>query len=70
MITAGELRYVRDIINDLAAIADPSEFLEEEVDEAIRILDSLLDYDSGLICDVVTEINNIEYIEQGTIQDE
>lgn len=68
MITAGELRYVRDIINDLAAIADPSEFLEEEVDEAIRILDSLLDYDSGLICDVVTEINNIEYIEQGTIE--
>lgn len=60
MITAGEIQYVRDILKDLAAIADPSEYLEEEVDEAIRILDSLTAHDSGMICDVVTELEHIQ----------
>lgn len=59
MITAGELRFVRDVIYDLAAIVDPSEILEEDVAEAYRILDSLEQYDSGLICDVVHELDLI-----------
>lgn len=67
MITAGELRFVRDILEELCAIADPSEYLEEDIQEAIRILNSLETYDSGMICEVITEINNIE---QGTIQNE
>ena len=41
MITNSEKDYVRDILYDLKALADPSEFLQEEVDEAMKILDNL-----------------------------
>jgi hypothetical protein len=41
MITKGELEYVIDIFEELKVLADPSEFLEEEAEEAINILRSL-----------------------------
>lgn len=59
MITAGELRFVRDVLYDLSALADPSEYLEEDVQEAYRILDSLVMYDSGFVCEVIDEVNRL-----------
>ena len=41
MITPSERTFVRDIIQDLMALADPSEYLQEEVNQAFEILDSL-----------------------------
>ena len=41
MITATETEYIRDIVYDLAALADPSEFLQEEVEAVYEILDNL-----------------------------
>ena len=41
MITKGELHYVIEILEELMALADPSEYLEEEAAEAINILRSL-----------------------------
>jgi hypothetical protein len=40
MLSQAEIRYVMDIISELAAIADPSEFLEEEVQQAIDLLEN------------------------------
>lgn len=38
MISAEEIRYIIDIIEELIALADPSEYLEEEVNHALTIL--------------------------------
>jgi len=40
-MTESEKRFVRDILYDLQAIADPSEYLQEEVSQALEILDTL-----------------------------
>lgn len=59
-MTSGELSFVKEVLVDLAAIADPSEYLKEEVDQAVQILDSLTNHDAGLICEVVQEIHDQE----------
>ncbi len=41
IMTESEKRFVRDILYDLSAIADPSEYLQEEVSQAFEILDKL-----------------------------
>lgn len=40
MITSTEIQFISDVLSDLAAIADPSEYLENEVEEALLILKS------------------------------
>ncbi len=41
VLTQSERNFIADIIKDLAALADPSEYLGEEVDQAIEILELL-----------------------------
>lgn len=41
MITASEKGFIRDILYDLSALAEPSEYLQEEVNQAFEILDNL-----------------------------
>ena len=41
MITNSEVEYIRDILYSLEALADPSEYLQEEVKQAFEILDNL-----------------------------
>lgn len=41
MISSQEIQFIADIIRDLKALADPSEYLESEVHEALRLLGSL-----------------------------
>ena len=59
-MTAGELSYVKDVLLDLVAIADPSEYLKGEVHDAIQILDSLQNYSADLVCEVIEEIDRQE----------
>jgi len=48
MITQTNIRYIKDVVGDLRALADPSEYLEGEVDEVMRLLDELetVDFDT------------------------
>ena len=41
MISSQEIQFISDIIRDLQALAEPSEYLESEVHEALRLLGSL-----------------------------
>jgi len=41
IITKSERNFVRDILYDLSALTDPSEYLQEEISQAFEILDKL-----------------------------
>lgn len=56
-MTLLELEYVIDIFEEMRALADPSEYLEEEAEEAINILRSL-------------NLKEIDMTEENTTQEE
>jgi len=58
MITAGEVYFIKEVIRDLCALADPSEYYEGEVDEALNLLDKLLSHDTQQISDIINYMNN------------
>lgn len=60
MITAGEVQFVKEIIYELTSLADPSEFFEEEVQQAYDILDKLTSYDTELLLSLYTNHINKE----------
>ena len=50
MLTALEVQHIKDVISDLSAIADPSEFTLGEAEEALELLSKLepIDCELGL----------------------
>jgi len=60
MITAGEVQFVRELIYDLSALADPSDYVEKEINEACNILDKLDSYDTQLLIQLYTQLQEIQ----------
>lgn len=50
MLTSLEITFIRDIIKDLTALVEPSEYTKEEVDQALELLNKLqpIDCEKGL----------------------
>jgi hypothetical protein len=57
MITAGEVLFVKEVLMELASIADPNEYYEGEVQEALHLLDKLMDYDTEQVMQIADQIN-------------
>lgn len=57
MITQGEINFVKELIVELATMADPSEYYEGEVEEAVELLDKLASYDLEHVMKVVESMN-------------
>lgn len=57
MITAGEVLFIRETLIEVAALADPSEYYEGEVAEAINLLDKLVSYNTEQIVQIADHIN-------------
>ena len=55
-ISKGEVQFVIDIIGDLTALSDPSEYLQDEVEEALEILKKLPSIDLESYINYETEI--------------
>lgn len=61
MITAGEVQFIQDILEELRALADPSEYYCSEVDDAIELLQKLKGYDTQKVVEYFsTQIDNKE----------
>ena len=56
MITPSEVNYVIDILTELVALTDPSEFLQEEVDQATELLESLKQYDTTEVVETIAAL--------------
>lgn len=59
MITNGELSFIREVFNDLVAIADPNEYFEGEVKEALDLLDQLSQYDMEQFINIYNQLQEI-----------
>lgn len=58
MLTATEVDFIKDVIEQLSSIADPSEYTDREVEEAIEILDKLKPYSTEDFIGFTKAINN------------
>jgi hypothetical protein len=58
MITQGEIFFIKELIVELSALADPSEYIEGEVQEAIDLLDKLSRYNLEQVMQMVEVFNN------------
>lgn len=41
MLTATEVNFIKEVLEQLSLVADPSEYTEREVEEALEILNSI-----------------------------
>lgn len=57
MITAGEVYFIREVLTEVASIADPSEYYEGEVAEAINLLNKLMSYNTEQILQIADNMN-------------
>lgn len=58
MATESEVNFIKDLLVELRSLADePSEFLAEEVDQAIEILDTLQQYNTSAVLTLMENIN-------------
>lgn len=55
LITLEEIRIIRELLLELSSIVDQEECFEDEVDEALDILESLKKYDSDLFFQFITD---------------
>ena len=60
MITESEVMFVREIIQELSAISDHSDYLGGEIQEAYTILDKLLGYDLQQFINIYSQIKELE----------
>ncbi len=58
MITQGEIFFIKELIVELSALADPSEYIEGEVQEAIDLLNKLSRYNLEQVMQMVEVFNN------------
>ena len=70
MISPSEVSFIQDLLVELRSLTDePSDYLAEEVDQAIDILDSLKKYDTSEILTLIetttmNETEMMDYAEQ------
>ena len=57
MLTATEVLHIKNVIQDLLAIADPSEYTEQDVHHAIELLDKIKPLDTE---EVLMGLNELE----------
>lgn len=57
MITQGEINFVKELIMELVTLADPSEYTEGEVQEAIDLLDKLSTHNLEQVMMIVHSMN-------------
>jgi hypothetical protein len=60
MITSGEVSFVKELIYELASIADPSEYIEGEVKDAYTILDKLQQYDTEKLMFIYQQLQSLQ----------
>lgn len=60
MITAGEVQFVKELIYELSALADPSEYIEREVQDAYTILAKLTEYNFEQTVNIYTQLKELE----------
>ena len=60
MITESEVHFVKEVMQELAALADPSEFLGEEITEAYTILDKILGYDLSQVINIYSQLERLK----------
>lgn len=59
MITAGEIQFIQDLLEELRTLADPSEYYDGEVEDAVELLQKLKEYDTQKVVDYfATQIDN------------
>ena len=67
MITESEVGFIKDLLVELRSLADePSDYLADEVDQAIEILGSLHLYDTQQVVDIIegnTSMNDLELMD-------
>ena len=59
MITESEVHFVKEVMQELAALADPSEFLGDEIAEAYTILDKILGYDLSQVINIYSQLQEL-----------
>lgn len=52
MLTAMEIQHIKNVLTDLSALADPSEYTQQEVWEAIDLLDKIKPIDCMVGLDI------------------
>ena len=62
MLTAGEVLHIKTVIQDLLAIADPSEYTEQDVHHAIDLLDKIRPLDTEEVLQGLSDLE--DFIEE------
>lgn len=57
MLTANEVQFLKNVFQDLLAIADPSEYTEQDAHHAIELLDKIKPLDTE---EVLQGLNELE----------
>lgn len=60
MITGGEIRFIQDLLEELLALSDTSEYYAKEVSDAIELLDKLKKYDTKKVVEYFETIKEEE----------
>ena len=60
MLTSAEIYYIKDIIQQLAALVDSSEYTEKEVEDVLELLDSLKPTKTEEYLDCIKMLNKEE----------
>jgi len=58
LITTLEVNQIKDTLEELSALADPSEYSKEEVDELIELIGSLQPLDTEIVLQLNKEDND------------
>ncbi len=59
MITMGEIQFIKELIQELCLLAEPSEYYEGEVQDAYTILDKLSKFDFEQTVSIYYQIEEI-----------
>lgn len=60
MITGGEIRFIQDLLEELLALADTSEYYAKEVSDAIELLEKLKQYDTAKVVEYFKSLEEEE----------
>ncbi len=55
MLTALEIQHIKDVITDLTALADPSDYTRSEIEQALELLNKLEPIDCELGLEVFSQ---------------
>lgn len=68
MITSGEIGFIRELINELCTLSDPSEYYEGEVRDALDLLNKLEEYNTQQVMYMIKQMNEMENNPNGIIR--